>query len=179
MNRQTDEELVVAVQEGDILSFEALVKRYQRGLFFFIMRFVRDEGTAGDIVQETLFKVYQVIDDVDTARKFSTFIFEIAKNKAISHLRSRKKHVSLDEVTDVAEDESFIEQFLRKDLAFSVRAAVKKLPKKYRDVISLYYFDELSYEEVGSKLHMPVNTVRTHLRRGKEQLRKLLPYENS
>jgi RNA polymerase sigma-70 factor, ECF subfamily len=172
MHRQTDEELVIAVREGDIQSFETLVKRYQRGLFSFVMRFLRDEGAASDIVQETLFTIYQVIDRVDTSKKFSTFVFEIAKNKSISLLRARKKHISLEEVADMAEDESFIEQFLRKDLALSVRAAVKKLPGKYRDVISLYYFDELSYEEVSQKLALPVNTIRTHLRRAKTELKK-------
>ncbi len=178
MYEQTDEQLVIAVQQGDITSYETLVKRYQRGLFSFVMRFVRDEGAAADIVQETLFTVYQVIDRVDTSKKFSTFVFEIAKNKSISLLRTRKKQVSLEEITDMADDESFIEQYLRKDLAVSVRGAVKKLPKKYRDVVSLYYFDELSYEEVGEKLALPVNTIRTHLRRAKEQLKKVLSYEN-
>ncbi len=178
MNRKTDEELVTAVRQGDIASYEKLVTRYQRGLYSFIMRFLHDEAMAADVVQESLFKVYQVIDRIDTSKKFSTFVFEIAKNNAISLLRKQKKNVSLENVADVEEDESFIEQYLRADVADSVRVAVNTLPEKYRDVITLYYFDDLSYEEVSKTLHVPINTVRTHLKRAKEQLKKIIPYEN-
>ncbi len=178
MNQKADKELVRAIQEGDIFAYEELVKRYQRGLFSFLMRMVHDEATASDIVQNTLFKVYQVIDHVDTNKKFSTYVFEIAKNNALSYLRSRKHTISLEEFVEIADDESFFEQFFRTDIVEKVRAAVNELPPKYRDVITLYYFEDLSYEEVSKKLKIPVNTVRTHLARAKIQLRKLLSYEN-
>lgn len=178
MNRKTDEELVTAVQQGDITSYEELVTRYQRGLSSFVMRFLHDEPLAADVVQESLFKVYQVIDSIDTTKKFSTFVFEIAKNNAISLLRKQKKNISLEDAADFADDESFIEQYLLADLADSVRTAVHKLPKKYRDVITLYYFDDLSYEEVSKTLQLPINTVRTHLKRAKDQLKKIIPYEH-
>jgi RNA polymerase sigma-70 factor, ECF subfamily len=177
MSQMTDMELVAAIQKGDILSYETLVKRYQKGLFVFVVRIVRDEHGASDIVQETFIKTYQHISAIDTTRKFSTYIFEIAKNTAISYLRSRKKHVSLESVVDVQEEESFVEELYRWDVIRKVRSTVSELPEKYRQVISLYYFDELSYEEISKKLSLPINTVRTHLKRAKEQLKKDLQYE--
>jgi RNA polymerase sigma factor (sigma-70 family) len=175
----TDEELVRAIQEGDVLAYETLVKRYQHGLFVFVLRIVRDSALASDVVQNSLVKVYEVIDRIDTKKKFSTFVFEIAKNAAISELRKRKHDVSLEEIVDFAEEESFVEAIYRADLAGQVRESVASLPAKYRTVISLYYFEDLSYEEMGEKLKLPINTVRTHLKRAKEQLKKLLqPYEN-
>lgn len=173
----TDEELVLAIRDGDIASFEELVKRYQHGLYVFVMRFLKDEAASLDIVQESLVKIYQIIDRIDTNRKFSTFVFEIAKNAAISELRKRKHSVSLEQIVDLENDETFMEQFLRLDAAQNVRRAVKKLPVKYRQVITLYYFDELSYEEVSKRLKIPMNTIRTHLKRAKDTLKKILPYE--
>jgi RNA polymerase sigma-70 factor, ECF subfamily len=177
MSKMTDEELVLAIRDGDIASFEELVKRYQHGLFVFVMRFLRDEQASLDIVQESLVKIYTLIDKIDVNRKFSTFLFEIAKNSAISEFRKRKHSVSLEQIVDLENDETFMEQFLRLDAAQNVRRAVKKLPGKYQRVITLYYFDELSYEEVSKRLKVPVNTIRTHLKRAKVQLKKLLPYE--
>lgn len=177
MSKLTDEELILAIREGDIASFQQLIKRYQHGLYVFVMRFLKDEAASLDVVQESFVKIYQGIARVDTSKKFSTYIFEIAKNSAISELRKRKHSVSLEQIVDLEDDESFMEQFLRRDIAHEVRTAVSKLPEKYRLVISLYYFSELSYEEVSRRLHLPVNTVRTHLKRAKEQLKNVLPYE--
>lgn len=176
----TDEQLVRAIQEGDVLAYETLIKRYQHGLFFFVLRIVHDDAIASDVVQNSLVKVYEIIDRIDTKKKFSTFVFEIAKNAAISELRKRKHDISLEEIVDFAEEESFVEELYQADLENQVRNIVKHLPPKYRAVITLYYFEELSYEEIGRKLRLPINTVRTHLKRAKEQLKKLLqPYENA
>jgi RNA polymerase sigma-70 factor, ECF subfamily len=176
---RTDEELVIAIQHGDILSYEELVKRYQHGLYVFIMRYMHDEAWSRDIVQNALVKVYECIDRINPKKKFSTFVFEIAKNAAISDLRRRRRHISLEKIVDLEEEVSFVEDFYRADVAQKVRTAVGKLSPKYRDVISLYYFEDLSYEDIGKRLHIPVNTVRTHLKRGKEQLKLALhQYEN-
>src|SRR5690242_3737931 len=141
MHNQTDIELVVAVQNGDIPAFELLVKRYQYGLHVFVVRYVRDWDVASDIVQETLITIYRVIDTVDVQKKFSTFLFEIAKNKAISYLRSQKKLVHLEQIDDYQQDSSFIEDYLRADVVESVHKAVNSLPDKYKKVITLYYFE--------------------------------------
>jgi RNA polymerase sigma factor (sigma-70 family) len=177
MSHKSDMELVTAIQKGDILSYEELVKRYQRGIFVFVVRLIRDEHTASDIVQETFIKTYQHIDRIDTTKKFSTYIFEIAKNTAFSYLRKLKQHISLDDIVNVGEEESFIEEIYRWDVIHCVRTAVSALPQKYRQVISLYYFEELSYEEISKKLSLPINTVRTHLKRAKNILKKELPYD--
>jgi len=179
MKTVTDEELIKAIQEGDVLAYEELVKRYQHGLYAFVMRIVHKEAVASDIVQNTLVKVYEIIDRIDVRKKFSTFVFEIAKNSAISELRRQKHDVPLEEIVDVAEEESFVEELYRLDLHDQVRKSIESLIPKYRTVVTLYYFRDLSYEEIGNKLNIPINTVRTHLKRAKAQLKKLLQsYEN-
>jgi RNA polymerase sigma factor (sigma-70 family) len=177
MNEKSDKQLVLAIRDGDILSYEELVKRYQHGLYVFVFRIVHDEAVSHDVTGEALFKVYETIDRIDITKKFSTYVFEIAKNLAISYLRSHKKHISIEEVAYVEDEESFLEEFYRWDRAEVVHAAVARLESKYKNVITLYYFEDLSYEEVGKKLRIPTNTVRTHLARAKEKLKKLIPYE--
>lgn len=178
MSTQSDKELVLSVQSGDLHAFEVLVERYQYGLHVFAVRYVHDADAASDIVQDTFITLYRVIDTVDTAKKLSTFLFEIAKNKAISYLRTRKKLVPLTEAEDISAETSFIEEYLREDVIARVRKAVSELPEKYERVVTLYYFRELSYEEIADKLSVPINTVRTHLKRAKDRLKTMLPYEN-
>lgn len=172
MNSDTDEQLVLAIQQGDISAYELLVKRYQRGLYFFVLRILHDEAAAADVVQDSLIKVYQLIESIDVSRKFSTFLFEIAKNASISLLRKKKQTISLEITGDIEDDESFIEQYLRQDMFNQVKRCVQLLPRKYKMVLTLYYFDDLSYEEISKKLKIPINTVRTHLKRAKEAFKK-------
>lgn len=167
-----DEELILAIQQGDISAYEELVHRYQQALYFFIIRILRDEAASRDIVQDSLVKVYQCIDSIDRKKKFSTFLFEIAKNAAFSLLRKRKKTVSFESIGDIQDDESFIETYLRQDQYDRVRAVVQSLEQKYKMVLSMYYFDDLSYEEIAKLTHMPINTVRTHLKRAKDAFKK-------
>ena len=175
MNTQTDEQLVTRVQSGDVSAFETLVKRYQRRLYSFIVHIVSDEHLAEEVAADSLFSIYKSIDRVDTTKKFYSYVFAIAKNTAISRLRQKKTHVRLDDIEHVAaEDESMYEELIIADRYHHVRSAILKLEEKYRNVIRLYYFNDLSYEEIGKKLHMPVNTVRTHLLRAKKLLGEIL-----
>jgi RNA polymerase sigma-70 factor (ECF subfamily) len=172
MKPNTDEELVLAIQKGDISAYEELVRRYQQGLYVFIFRILHDDAASRDIVQDSLVKVYQIIQSIDIQKKFSTFLFEIAKNAALSVLRKRKRILSLDAISEIEEDESFWELYLRQDQQARVRNTVQSLEKKYTIVLSLYYFEDLSYEEIARKTQLPLNTVRTHIKRAKAEFKK-------
>ena len=164
VTEKMDEILVREVQEGNILAFEEIVRRYQKRLIWFVTRIVHDQARAEEICQDAFFKTYQVIDRVDPSKKFSTFLFEIAKNKAIDEIRKTKREVPLQ---DIAVEEKLVDET-------GIREAVEKLPKAYRQPVKLYYFSDLSYQEISRKLGMPINTVRTHLRRAKERLKQWL-----
>ncbi len=179
MEARSDEALVVAIQQGDVFAFEHLVKRFQKRLHSFVLHVVHDDQMAQDVVQESFISLYKTIDRVDTSKKFSTYVFSIARNTAISHLRTLKKQVSLEDVVLLDEDESLYENLVAAERSQTVRKALSHLEEKYRRVIRLYYFDDLSYEEIGRTIRLPVNTVRTHLFRAKEALRKLLIHEET
>lgn len=179
MNPKTDEELVGDIQRGNILAFEEIVRRYQRRLLRFTARIVVRHEQAQDVVQDTFFKLYQTIDRVDIDQKFSLYLFQIAKNTAISLLRAQNREISLETIAELWEDEDLVERLLQHDNAQKVHHAIAGLELKYQNVIRLYYFEELSYEEVAKKLKLPLNTVRTHLKRAKAELKTKLDYERS
>jgi RNA polymerase sigma-70 factor (ECF subfamily) len=132
---------------------------------------VGTDEVAEDITQEVLFRVYTVIDRIDPTKKFTTFLFEIAKNKSIDYIRARKSTSSIEEM-EIADNSLPLEEILfEEEKKKTLQQAIHHLPEHYRTVILLYYFDELSYEEIAKQLNLPINTVRTRLKRAKEQLK--------
>lgn len=179
MDSQTDEQLVRAIQEGDVLSYEQLVMRYEHRLLAFAYRIVGSHEAAQEVVQDALLAVYKTIERIDTTRKFSSYVYEITKHMGISYLRKQRHTITLDESVSIDGERAMYENLGRSETQTEVRKAVQSLPKKYRDVLQLYYFDECSYEEIAKKLAVPINTIRTHLYRAKGELAKRLPYENT
>lgn len=172
MSEKTDETLVAQIQAGDILAFETLVKRYQKRLFSFVYRIVGDQFASEEVIQDTFFNIYKTIDRIETNRKFSTYLFTVAKNNTISYLRRKHKTTSLTD-QEIDEDENIYEKLITSEKRHAVNLALAKLEIKYRQVLKLYYFEDLSYEQISSKLKVPLNTVRTQLKRAKEALKKL------
>lgn len=177
MQANQDEELIRKIRQGDIFAYEILVRRYQQRLFGFIFRIVKQKEPTEEILLDSLYKIYKNIDKIDLSRKFSTYLFEIAKNDALSYLRKQKKEISINDLEFIDEDETIYEKLSKKDEEIRIRKAISHLEDKYQQVISLYYFEDLSYEEISAKLRIPINTIRTHLRRAKGQLKKI--YEKS
>ena len=172
MKQNSDKELILAIRDGDISAYEELVQRYQQVLFGFVLRILHDEAASQDVVQDSLVKIYRYIDSIDPEKKFSTYVFEIAKNEAFSILRKKKRIIPLETIEDIEDTESFFEQYLQKDQSQQVRDVVQSLEKKYSMVLSMYYFENQSYEEIAKNLNLPINTIRTHLRRAKEAFKK-------
>lgn len=173
MRVKSDVDLVLSVQEGDVFAFELLVKRYQRKLHSFVLHLVGDSFAADDVVQESFINLYKTIERVDPKKPFSTYIFSIARNTAISFLRSKKKQVPLEDIVLADDDESLYEDIIAAERKKVVARALAQLEERHRRIIRLYYFDDLSYEEIGRKMRIPINTVRTHLFRAKQALRKI------
>ncbi len=179
MNPRSDEELIREVQEGNIRAYEEIVHRYQKKLLSYVYHIIGNDQDAQDIVLEALFNLYKTIDRVNTGKKFSSYVFSITKNATFSFLRKKKHEVALDEASLVMEDESIYEELVSQEDQKRVNHAVRALDNRYKYVIQLYSFHDLSYEEIAKKLKLPIGTVRTHLLRGKKELRTLLKYEKN
>lgn len=174
MDNMSDVQLVKRIQEGDVLGFEEFVRKYQKRLWFFVSKLVYQPHLVEEIIQDALFSFYQHIDQVDTGKTISTYLFSIAKYAAIDRLRKERKTVHLEDFEIAYEDESLYEQLTRQEDAQKIQVALKKIPQAQQNIIRLYFFDELSYEEISRTLGIPINTVRTNLRRAKNALYKVL-----
>ncbi len=174
MKELTDEEVVRRVVVGEISLYEEMVNRYQQKLRRLAGYYLKDEQAAEDAVQETLVAAYKNLEKFRPEKKFAVWLFVIAKNKVMDELRRRKKLLPLSESLPAAEEEIFgIDETDRAKL----HAGLKSLPEKQNQALRLYYFADLSYQEISKRLKLPVNTIRSHLKRGKERLKKLFTNE--
>ncbi|MBI5356632.1 RNA polymerase sigma factor [Candidatus Collierbacteria bacterium] len=169
-----DEILIDKVKDGDVEAFEMLVKRYSGKILSFVFKILHDRYISEEVVQDSFFSLYKSINRVDTKRKFSSYLYKIAKNKAIEKFRTRKNQLALNEEIVSGNDDNIYEKIIKSENKIRIRKAVDELEKKYRDPISLYFFENLSYDQIAEKLSIPVNTIRTRLKRGKTALRKKL-----
>ena len=171
---EDDQALIAATLAGRGEAFGELVTRYERAVFNLALRTLRDRTEAEDAVQEAFFKAYRALHTFRPGAKFSTWIFTICYRSCCDRLAKRKRF-SGDELPDRADPSAGPELLAeRSDEATRLRAAIDALPEKYRTVITLYHLQGKQYEEIASVLDLPLGTVKTHLFRAKEQLRKAL-----
>jgi RNA polymerase sigma-70 factor (ECF subfamily) len=169
-----DQALIAATLAGNREAFGELVGRYQRAVYHLAARTLRDPTEAEDATQEAFFKAYRALQSFRPGAKFSTWIFTICYRLCCDRL-ARRKRLSGDELPDRADPGAGPALLAeRNDEARRLRAAIDLLPEKYRTVITLYHLQGKQYDEIASVLNLPLGTVKTHLFRAKEQLRKAL-----
>lgn len=169
-----DQALIAAAAAGDGSAFGELVTRYERAVYHLAVRTLRDATEAEDAAQEAFFKAYRALGSFRPGAKFSTWIFTICYRCCCDRLAKRKR-LSGEELPDRADPSAGPETLAeRNDEALRLRAAIDALPEKYRAVVTLYHLQGRQYEEIATVLNLPLGTVKTHLFRAKEQLRKAL-----
>ncbi|HYZ15257.1 MAG TPA: sigma-70 family RNA polymerase sigma factor [Candidatus Acidoferrum sp.] len=169
-----DQALIAASQAGDGQAFGELVRRYERAVYNLALRTLQDRTEAEDAAQEAFFKAYRAIATFRPGAKFSTWIFTICYRGCCDRLAKRKRF-SGEELPDHADPSAGPGDLAeRDDEARRLRAAIDGLPEKYRTVITLFHLQEKQYEEIATVLNLPLGTVKTHLFRAKELLRKAL-----
>lgn len=179
MDTLTDEEVVRKVQSGDIESFGLLVERYEEKLKRYARKFLMGVEDTQDLVQDVFLHTYQNIQSVDSDRKFSSWIYRIAHNTFVNALRKRENHrrgfMDFDTIlpslrsTEAADDASH-----REEERTLVEKTLQRIDEKYREVLVLYYIEELKYEEIADVLGIPIATVGVRLRRGRERAREVI-----
>jgi RNA polymerase sigma-70 factor, ECF subfamily len=169
-----DEAEIIAATISDTDRYEELVERYHTGLIIHCERLIGNRDDAEDIAQESFVKAYFNLQQFDPARaRYSTWLYKIATNLAIDYLRSRQHQVKVDDIESVAE--LTMPVHLEEEEKREVREAVRKLrPVEYRQVIEAYYWQGKCYQQIADDTHVPLNTVRTWIRRAKIQLKESL-----
>lgn len=171
--QDNEQELIARSLQHDADAYGELVKRYQRTIYRHCFVLLRDEDEAEDVAQETFITAYYKLATFDQSKKLSTWLFKIATNKCLDALRSRKRVVSDDTAIATARATSSYDPDLSSHQN-EVREAVNRLRPEYCAVISMYYFDGKSYDEIGDILGKPVGSVKGWMNRAKRELRKEL-----
>ena len=176
-NLYSDEKLILRFQEGDINAYNELVKRYKDRLLNFVLRYFNNVEQAEDVVQVTLIKLYTHASYYKNVAKFSTWIFTIAKNNALTELRKnkRKKTDSLwtddGQVIDINSNEESLDSKVQNEIAIDqLNKFLDEIPENFRMAVVLRDFQELSYEEISKILEIPIGTIKSRINRGRIQL---------
>jgi RNA polymerase sigma-70 factor (ECF subfamily) len=186
-----DADVVALAQRGRDEAFRELIRRYERPVFSLIFRMVRDRELAEDLAQDTFIKVLNHIDRYRPEFKFSSWLFKIANNVAIDHLR--KRHIETISIegsphavtTDAIEatrielsdhGESALDEMEAKELGSAIEQAIARLRPEYRSCIVLRHVEGRSYEEIAATLDLPLGTVKTYIHRARHELRDALEH---
>lgn len=169
-----ESQLIRRCQRGDPEAFAELVDAYKKPIYNLAFRMLCDREEANDITQDTFLRVYRNLDKYKPEHKVSTWIYTIASNLCIDRLRKLKGNVQELDFNFPDHRPLPEEQLMQSQMRRDIDEAINQLPEKYRLVIVLRHLNELSYEEIASALAIPVNTVKTHLFRGREMLKQTL-----
>jgi RNA polymerase sigma-70 factor (ECF subfamily) len=170
---------VLAVQRGDRDAFALLLSRYQNRLYRYLLRWVHEPATAEDLFQQTWVRVMENIRRFDPKRNFDAWLFAVARNIAIDHVRRRRPE-SLDEPVGDAPPLServssnspgALEQILRSERIELVQKVLEAQPPVYREILSLRFEEEMKLEEIAEVLAIPLGSVKSRLSRAFERLR--------
>src|SRR5574341_837385 len=180
-NVLADGELVQSTLAGRESGFEELVRRYQRPIAAYVYRMVGDYDAALDLTQDVFIKVYGSLSRYRSELKFSTWIYKLAHNAAIDHLRrsaARDQAVTRDDDRSETRIESRRltpeQESERNERRSEIEVVVQLLPPAYRELIVLRHSNDLSYDEIAEITGLPLGTVKNRLFRAREAMRDLL-----
>jgi RNA polymerase sigma-70 factor (ECF subfamily) len=189
--RLSDQEVVLLARAGREAAYRELIRRYERPIFALLFRMVRDRELAEDLSQETFIKALNAIESYRPEFKFSSWIFKIANNAAIDHLRRREldtlsldgsPHAETPEAMQAtalqigARQESPLDAVEARELGGAIELAIGRLRPEYRSCILLRHVEGRAYEEIAEILDLPLGTVKTYIHRARNELRQALAH---
>ncbi len=185
-NAMHDLKLILSVRSGDNRAFEQLMSRYGSAIYFLILKIVKFKEIANELTTDVFEKVFINIHQYDSDFAFSSWLFRIAHNHAVDHLR-RKKVIDCVLVPSDAkiEDDNYQdtawssldnpeEALIKYENAIILRKMVSHLQPRYRVLLEMHYFGEYSYSEMSSELNLPIGTIKVQLFRSRKVLFELL-----
>jgi RNA polymerase sigma-70 factor (ECF subfamily) len=179
----TDQEIIDDIKRGKKYLYAKIIERYKDKGFGLAMRILRNREDAEEAIQDAFVRAYNGLGKFEGKSKFGTWFYRIVYNVCLSKLALRKDKATtiefgVDEDAEISSDEwqniSSSQQYESKETLELIRKSVDRMPEKYGIILSLFYFKELSYEEIGAILDLPAGTVKSHLFRARTMLRKQL-----
>ncbi len=181
-----DYQLVQKAVDGDQRAYATLLNRYRNPVFHTILKMVHNRDDADDLTLEAFGKAFHKLSSYTPKYAFSTWLFKIAINNCIDHIRKKRIHfLSIDDPIEPGAEDDFAsnlrsavldpeEQIIRNQQIELIRNVIGNLSHKYRLMIELRFFEDLSYDEIAKELNIPLGTVKAQLYRAKELLYKQL-----
>jgi len=183
--------IVQLALKGDQKAYADLLELYRDSIYFMLLKMVNNKSDAEDLTIEAFGKSFKNLEFYTPNFAFSTWLFKIATNNAIDFLRKKKaqqKHISIDHNDDDEMPNNFIflqsnipdpeEKLIIKQREMLMHNIVKKLNPRYRQIITMRYFNEMSYIEIAQELDLPIGTVKARLHRSRELLLNTLKDKN-
>jgi len=178
---KSDDEIILQIQGGDRRSYDLLVKRYQRRIYFLALRMARDHDDADDLAQETFVRAYFAIGSFTIGRNFYTWLYRICMNLSINYLNKRKFVIPVSRISDESDpleraaggaDPS--DELISKETTAKVESAIDSLSPKYKAVLVLRVYEDMSYEDIAKTLDISVGTVMSRLFRARQKMLEAL-----
>lgn len=181
-----DYNLVLKAVEGSQQAYTMLMNRYQQSVFHTILKMLNNREDAHDLTQEAFTKAFKKLHLYTPTYAFSTWLFKIAINNCIDFIRKKKlQMLSIDEPVEQGSKQDYSnnlkstsldpeERYIRKQRVDVMRQLMSKLTPKYRLMLEMRFFEELTYQEIANELDIPLGTVKAQLYRAKELLNNIL-----
>lgn len=177
---QTDEEIAERVQEKDKKAFKLLVERYKDKIMRYGKKFLFNYNDIEDLVQKVFIKAYINIKSFDTSKKFSPWIYRIAHNEFVNAIKKKDKEPLPFFDLDTFFPHPFSQEKIENDMDHKqfkevMNKCLNKLEPKYREILILYYFEQMDYKEISKILRVPIGTVGVRLGRARKNLKNSCP----
>ncbi len=170
MENLSDQQLIEQTLAGDNRAYNQLVTRYQRAVYGLCRRMLRDHDLADEAAQEAFVKAYFALRQYDRSYRFYTWLSRIAFNLCCDALKERRRTVPLGESPEPQSADDPLASAVQSDATARIREQIDKLPADQRRIVLLRIDRELSYEEIGRMLRIPVGTVMSRLYRARQAL---------
>ena len=172
-----EKDLVKLLTEGDEVAFEKLYRLYGERLLAYLIKLLKSEDIACEVLQEVFIKVWHNRQHIDVKQSFRPYLFRIAENCAYDFFRkvARDKKLQEELIRNACKDYSPVEEdLLTKEKSYLLQEAIDALPPKRREVFQLVKIEQRSYEEVSHMLHVSVSTVNDHIVKATKSIRENL-----
>jgi RNA polymerase sigma-70 factor (ECF subfamily) len=178
MRNLSDQEIIDSVRKGNDSDYSIIVNRYKNKAFSMLKRMLKNEFDAEEILQDCFLKAYNSLNNFKGESKFSTWFYRIVYNSALTKLSSQKRKIEA-EMTSVEdhynlESEYRSDEIEKKDVNQLIRDTISKLPERHSAIITMFYLNEMSIEEISEVMQITVSNVKVMLHRSRNSMRDLV-----
>lgn len=178
---ESEEKLIAKAKRGDIYSFERLVEKNQKRIYYLALRMTKSHDAADDLAQESFIKAYYSLSSFKEGYSFSAWIYRICMNLTLNYLRRQRFSIPESQLGNGSlgtlrekEGGDFSNQLARRELREKIEQEIEKLPPDFKAVFILRIYEDLSYDQIARTLKLSKGTVMSRLFRARERLQRSL-----